>query len=271
MTRAMTDSALQQQPIKVVWLALLVLLALALFAGFTALGIWQIQRLYWKLDVIERVEQRVHALPVDAPTPSEWDTVNRHNSEYRRVLVTGHFDYSKETLVRASTELGRGFWVMTPLRTTAGFWVMVNRGFVPTAESAQTSRADRTQIQQVGGLLRLSEPGGSLLQRNNPVEGRWYSRDVQAITSEANLPGISDLSGAALIAPYFIDADGQNSASGWPREGLTVIHFNNHHVIYAITWLVLAAMLACAMTYLLRSELKLRAAMTAIKPELSHA
>lgn len=270
MTRTMTDSALQQ-PIKVVWLALLVLLAIAMFAGFTALGIWQVQRLYWKLDLIERVEQRVNALPVDAPTPSEWATVNRQKSEYRRVLVTGHFDHSKETLVRASTELGRGFWVMTPLRTTAGFWVMVNRGFVPTAESAQASQAVSAQIQQVSGLLRLSEPGGSLLQRNNAVEGRWYSRDVQAIASEVNLSGTSDVSGAALIAPYFIDADAQTSRSSWPREGLTVIQFNNHHVIYAITWFVLAAMLACATVYLLRSELKLRAAMAAVKPEFSRA
>jgi surfeit locus 1 family protein len=141
MTPMMTDPERQQQPARAVWLALLIVLAVALCAGLTALGVWQVQRMHWKLALIERVEQRVHAEPVVLPAPAEWSSVNRDNSEYRRVLVEGHFDHSKETLVRASTELGRGFWVMTPLRTTAGYWVMVNRGFVPSAEVARASRA----------------------------------------------------------------------------------------------------------------------------------
>jgi surfeit locus 1 family protein len=34
-------------------------------------------------------------------------------------------------LVAATTELGAGYWVLTPLRTGPGSWVLVNRGFVP--------------------------------------------------------------------------------------------------------------------------------------------
>ena len=296
MTNMMTESARQEQPVKAVWLVLSVVLAVALCVGLTALGVWQIQRMHWKLALIDRVEQRVHASPVTVPAPAEWVTVNRENSEYRRVLVEGHFDHSKETLVRASTELGRGFWVMTPLRTTAGVWVLVNRGFVPSAEIARASRAESAQLQQVTGLLRLSEPVGSLLQRNAPAEGRWYSRDVQAIATELNLDGslassggawsasflspsllsASSLSGSSLtkpnlIAPFFIDADVKTRASQWPREGLTVISFNNHHVIYAITWFVLAAMVAGAAIYLLRAERQLRAAVLAVKPEFARA
>ena len=44
----------------------LVLLAIVLFAGFCSLGVWQVQRRAWKLDLIERVEQRAHAEPVGA-------------------------------------------------------------------------------------------------------------------------------------------------------------------------------------------------------------
>jgi surfeit locus 1 family protein len=281
MINTLTDSERQQRPAKVVWLALLVLLAVALFAGFTALGVWQIQRMHWKLALIERVDLRVRALPVPVPAPQEWTTVNRENSEYRRVQVEGHFDHSQETLVRASTKLGRGFWVLTPLRTTEGFWVLINRGFVPSAQTARASRPDSTHIQQVTGLLRLSEPNGSLLQTNAPNLGLWYSRDVQAIASTLNLPGslaLTDatlsshsLSAPNLTAPFFIDADISTSASEWPREGLTVISFNNHHLIYAMTWFVLAAMVAGATIYLLHAERQLRAAVVAVKPEFARA
>jgi surfeit locus 1 family protein len=161
--------------------------------------------------------------------------------------------------------------VLTPLRTTEGFWVLINRGFVPSAQTARVSRPDSTHIQQVTGLLRLSEPNGSLLQTNAPNLGLWYSRDVQAIATALNLDASAASSGAARNAPFFIDADVKTSASEWPREGLTVISFNNHHVIYAITWFVLAAMVASAAIYLLRAERKLRAAVVAVKPEFARA
>ncbi|MGX1359385.1 cytochrome oxidase assembly protein ShyY1 [Bradyrhizobium elkanii] len=34
-----------------------------------ALGVWQVERRSWKLALIERVEQRMHAAPVAPPPP----------------------------------------------------------------------------------------------------------------------------------------------------------------------------------------------------------
>jgi surfeit locus 1 family protein len=42
---------------------MLTAVGIALFLGFVALGAWQVQRLSWKLDLIERVEQRLKAPP----------------------------------------------------------------------------------------------------------------------------------------------------------------------------------------------------------------
>ena len=39
---------------------------LALFVVFVALGVWQVQRLAWKTELIAQVDARVHA----APTPA---------------------------------------------------------------------------------------------------------------------------------------------------------------------------------------------------------
>ena len=212
------------------------LIAIAAFAtvGFSALGIWQVERRAWKLALIERVEQRVHAAPVSAPGPAEWAGLSRENAEYRRVTATGRFASEQQTLVRAVTELGEGFWLMAPLRTSGGFTVLVNRGFVP---QGWRERDPSNAAVTVTGLLRLSEPRGAFLRSNAPAENRWYSRDVEAISHAQHLSG---------TAPYFIDAEADNVAgpsSGQPPvAGLTVVHLRNSHLQYAITWFTLALM-----------------------------
>jgi surfeit locus 1 family protein len=208
-----------------------------LFAGFVGLGVWQVQRLQWKLDLIARVNARVHAAAVAPPGPAAWARVSQAADEYRHVQVRGRFDNARETLVQAVTETGPGFWVMTPLRTDDGYEVLVNRGFVPPDKAAPAARTAGTPAGEtaVTGLLRLSEPHGGFLRANQPAAGRWYSRDVAAIARARGLPA---------AAPYFIDADATPNPGGWPRGGLTVVHFRNSHLAYALTWFGLAAMTA---------------------------
>jgi surfeit locus 1 family protein len=126
---------------------------------------------------------------------------------------------------------------MAPLRTDGGYVVLVNRGFVPPEDAAPTARAAGSPAGEttVTGLLRISEPHGGFLRANRPAAGRWYSRDVAAIARARGL---------ANAAPYFIDADATPNAGGWPKGGMTVIHFRNSHLAYAITWFGMAAMTA---------------------------
>ncbi|RYF72162.1 MAG: SURF1 family protein, partial [Comamonadaceae bacterium] len=124
-------------------------LALVLFAAFVALGTWQVERRAWKLDLIARVEARVRAAPVAAPPPAEWSRISAAHDEYRHVALHGTFLHDRETLVQAVTTRGSGFWVITPLRTSGGAVVLVNRGFVPPESRA---RAARTANEPVGDV-----------------------------------------------------------------------------------------------------------------------
>lgn len=237
-----------------VWaLALFGLLALAGVAGLTALGIWQLERRVWKLDLIERVDARIHASPVPAPGPESWPSVTAASDEYRRVTVTGRLMNDRETLVQAVSDLGGGFWVMTPLVTDRGFTVLVNRGFVPPEKRDPATRTEGQPQGEVtiAGLLRITEPKGGFLRSNDPAAGRWYSRDVAAI---AATKGLTD------VAPYFIDADGTRNPGGWPVGGLTVVSFPNSHLSYALTWFALDLMLIGAALYVVRSEMRRRRA-----------
>ena len=252
---------------------------LLLFAGFVALGVWQLERRTWKLALIERVDQRVHAAPTEAPARDRWPKINVRDDEYLHVRATGRFLADRATLVQAVTEYGRGYWLMVPLRTLRGDVVLVNRGFVTTADRSDPHMAVTADPVVVVGLLRLTEPGGSFLHDNDPAHDRWYSRDVAAIARVRGLPP---------VAPYFIDADalgtdsrgftssgtgssgtgsidtasidtpaavtGKPTSGGGPIGGLTVIAFRNDHLLYAITWFVLAALCAWAVRLLLRRD-----------------
>jgi surfeit locus 1 family protein len=243
---------------------LLAAMAALVFAGLAALGTWQVQRLFWKLDLIERVDQRVRAPAIDALGPAQWRQVDAAADEYRHVRLRGVFHHDRETLVQASTVLGSGFWVLTPLEQTDGSWVLVNRGFVPPEGRDRRVRATTEPQGQttVAGLLRLPEPVpyGGFLRRNDPAAGRWFSRDVQGIASARGLSG--------PVAPYFVDADAASSSalrpspdngpSVWPVGGLTVVSFRNHHLVYAVTWYALALMVAGAAWYVARDERRLR-------------
>jgi surfeit locus 1 family protein len=222
------------RPLRTVLLALAVVLGEILLIG---LGVWQVERRTWKLDLIDRVDRRIAAAPAAAPGPRAWAGIDRDHDEYRHVRVAGHFTDARPVLVKALTELGSGYWVLAPFQTDQGFDVLVNRGFVPDAGAA--GMKDDSQGHQVRtsvvGLLRITEPKGAFLRPNDPGQDRWYSRDVAAIGARL---GVTDL------APYFIDADASANGAGKPVGGLTVVSFPNNHLIYAVTWFSLAIMLA---------------------------
>jgi surfeit locus 1 family protein len=231
-------------------LALLAILALLAFAGLVALGNWQVHRRAWKLDLIQRVDARIHAAPTVLPGAAEWPAMAAARDEYRRLQATGTFLYDQEVLTQASTALGAGFWVMTPLRMRDGV-LLVNRGFVPSNRRDRASRAASEHPGQttVTGLLRMTEPKGGFLRSNDPAADRWHSRDVEAIVAARGLEG---------AAPFFLDADARADPGGLPVAGLTVVSFPNNHLVYAVTWYALALMVAGATAYVAREEWRAR-------------
>ncbi|SNX28077.1 surfeit locus 1 family protein [Polynucleobacter meluiroseus] len=217
------------------------------FIGFIGLGTWQIYRLQWKNQLIESVEQRIHAQALPAPDASEWSRITAAQDAYRHISASGLLLSAHSVAVQATTELGPGFWLLTPLKQANGTIIYINRGFIKSGHPDLKPETNRSQEQvQFTGLLRISEPKGGFLRTNDPVNNRWYSRDIEAIANTANLQ---------RVAPFFMDAQkAENSKDGVaftvgpddPVMGLTVVHFPNSHLVYAITWFALALMVLIA-------------------------
>ncbi|WP_339771598.1 SURF1 family protein [uncultured Pseudosulfitobacter sp.] len=219
-----------------VWVdATILLLAGVMFVSMIALGNWQMRRLAWKLDLIESVQTRAFGDPVPAPQDAA--------PEYLRVFATGTFAHDQSLRIKAVTEIGPGYWIMTPL-VTDGMILWINRGFVPN--TLEQGAWERPQGQQrVTGLVRLDQPGGTLLERNQPDTGRWVSADLSEMSRAAGL--------RQAQTAYFIDSEA--TGADWPRGGLTRLTFRNTHLVYALTWYAMAALFFVAMGYVIRGRL----------------
>lgn len=215
---------------------------LVVTAILIGLGIWQVHRLAWKEALIARVNAGLSATPVPAPGPEAWPTLNVSDHEYEPVEVTGTlFDNRSAYVVYTLTEPkgkfgGSGYLVMTPLETSGGWTVYVNRGFVPRDKRDAAARPGSivAGVTTVTGLLR-SPHGRSWFTPADNVKGNaWFSRDPQLYAAAYGAPTQS-------IAPYIIDANFDGTLpGGLPQGGETIVRFPNNHLGYAITWFGLA-------------------------------
>jgi surfeit locus 1 family protein len=105
-----------------------IVIAMLLAGLFTRLGMWQLDRLAWRRALNADVAQHIAATPV---------TVDRlpHDSaamRYRRVQLTGVFDYANEIVITQRIRGGSpGVNLLTPLRIPGRDTAyLVNRGWV---------------------------------------------------------------------------------------------------------------------------------------------
>jgi surfeit locus 1 family protein len=211
------------------WPTLFSVPAVALCLG---LGIWQVQRLHWKLGLIAQREAAVAAAPVTPPRTLE----EAGSMEFHHVAADGVLLNDKEIFVGATSKAGRqGYYVLTPLRQADGRSIFINRGFIPTRlkDPASRSAGEIAGIVHIVGLLRLPPSGKPnwFIPANRPDLNYWFWVDLPAMGAA---DGLSD------VAPYYIDADATPNPGGWPKGGVTRLKLPNDHLQYALTWFSLA-------------------------------
>jgi cytochrome oxidase assembly protein ShyY1 len=157
------------------WVILTLVLA-ALIPTFYRLGLWQYHRYQQANQLNQMIDRNQSATPLPVTSLSKPGGTVPFSETYRVVSATGHYDAAHQFVVRQRTNASDevGFQVVTPLVTSSGEAVLVNRGWVaPTAQSG-------TAYPRVPGV-----PKGTVT-----VTGRLRPDETYATTGIHKRPGL---------------------------------------------------------------------------------
>jgi surfeit locus 1 family protein len=227
------------------------LLGLALLIG---LGKWQLDRREWKLGIIERIEGRIHDEAISLTMAKQiWQ--KSLDIDYYRVLLVGRLHHDQERHLYSILDGQAGWNVITPLETSSGDVVLVDRGFVPERlkEPASRARGQVEEVVEMTGLARSSQKRNWFTPENEPAANRWFWRDVRGMIASLP-PGLGE-----RAVPFLVDAEAAPVPGNWPRAGVTVLNIPNRHLGYALTWFGLAAALIAVFIVYARGRLAGRA------------
>lgn len=218
------------------WPTIMAVPALALLLG---LGTWQVQRHFWKQDLIETRTSRAAAEAVDAPGAE----IDIADFEFRRVRATGVFMHDREMYLGArSLHSNVGYHVVTPLRRADGAIVLVDRGWVPLDGKDPATRLAGQIPGDVAleGIVRAPGRKSSFTPDNRPDRNFWFYIDIPAMAEHAGLSN---------VLPYIIEAGAAENPGGMPIGGQTRLEIRNEHLQYVFIWYSLA--IALVVIYIL--------------------
>ncbi|CAP39050.1 Protein CBR-SFT-1 [Caenorhabditis briggsae] len=224
------------------------ILMLGLPAFAFSLGVWQIYRLIWKLELIEHLKSRLSQEAIELP--DDLSSSSLEPLEYCRVRVTGEFLHQKEFVIsprgrfdpakKTSASVGsmlsenemssHGGHLITPFRLkNTGKVILINRGWLPTfyfdPESHAKTNPQGTVILEA--IVRKTEQRPQFVGQNVPEQGVWYYRDLEQM---AKWHGTE---------PVWLDAAYETTVPGGPIGGQTNINVRNEHMNYLTTWFTL--------------------------------
>lgn len=209
---------------------LLTLIVIAALAVLVYLGTWQVQRLQWKLDLIERVTAGLAAEPV--PLPAGADAILA--LDLRPVTAAGTLRFDR-AFARGSEQQGGlpGARLVVPLERPDGAPILVDMGWVPEPLSDFFDLpVSPTEEGFTGTVMRdhLDEPP-MLRPANDPENRRWFWYDTAALRDWTDMPDLV----AATLVRRSAGVEREPPIASPPAMTLT-----NDHLGYAITWYGLA-------------------------------
>jgi surfeit locus 1 family protein len=222
-------------------------ISVALFvAGCIGLGLWQVDRLHQK-----RARNRLVAERSKLPVRSLAELRTRPSvAAYRRVSETGRFDAKRQIVLRSRALDGRpGEHLLTPLVTSAGDAVIVDRGWVPFG-------ARTTAATPLPGVVRVR---GTLLPPERPF--RFGPRESKTGTITASFYvdiGRFQQQMPYRLYPLYLLMRSQRPAQ--PSQlpvavGLPPLD-EGPHLSYAIQWFSFATLALGAYGVLIRRSLR---------------
>ncbi len=194
-----------------------------------SLGIWQVQRLAWKQDVLAEIESRISADPVALPAQ-----VSEASDKYLPVTISGEMRPEEIHVLVSVKQVGAGYRIIQSFSTDDRI-ILVDRGFVPTT----AKQAERlTGPMTVTGNLHWPDEIDSYTPEPDIDDNIWFAR---------NVPNLAAALGAE---PILLIARSETDPGITPMP-VDTVGIPNDHLQYAITWFGLALVWAAMTGYFL--------------------
>lgn len=186
------------------------------------LGTWQVQRHFWKQDLLAAMEARLTGAPAALPA-----TPDPARDTFAAVLVTGAYTGPEVLVMTARRGSGAGYRVIAAFEGAEGRRLLIDRGYIP-ADARTDPRPP--QPATVAGNLHWPDEIDRFTPAPDPAQGLWFARDVPAIAAHL---------GTEPVLVVLRDSDeGRPGALPQPLDTAGV---PDNHRNYAITWFLLCA------------------------------
>ena len=200
-----------------------------------SLGIWQMQRLAWKQDILAQIAASITDAPVALPQNPDPEA-----DKFLAVSVEGYITTEFLRVLVSKKQVGAGYRIISPFvlndRT-----VLLDRGFVRVSQPMPEGGV-RIQIQQkVIGNLHWPQETDDYTPAPDLDKNIWFARDVAAMAAELNTDPV------LIVARETSPSDGPMTPMPVDTAGIP-----NDHLQYAITWFSLAAIWLMMSLYFLR-------------------
>jgi surfeit locus 1 family protein len=196
------------------------------------LGTWQVRRLEWKTQLIERIAeaQTAPAEPLNAVLNRLADHVD---VDYVRVQFTcPGLEQGRSLQLYAVRDDGPGRRLVTACPIDGGPYrsLLVDRGFIAADKPVSAGQVTAPVV----GVLRKPDRPGFFTPRHVRAGDVWYYRDTAEMAAALDAPA---------PAPVMVMLESPAPASGNPAPSPLPISVSNNHMGYAVTWFGLAVAL----------------------------
>jgi len=222
------------------WIALTAFLLIMIYL-FIRLSDWQFDRYNTRIQNNEITTTALNSEPIKLTDLSQVSELK----DWQKVSLKGEFmDSDAKLLRRQYLESSLGFWVITPLKLDNDQVILVNRGWIPIAESSTSQQeipsSPQGDVTIIGYVQTLkdtrSEPEDLPLNQINHLNSTNFSSQPLS-TSYLQLASMTPMDNQVAIIPL-------------PELS------NGPHFSYAIQWILFALMLPIGWYVLLKNENK---------------
>ena len=186
-----------------------------------SLGIWQLQRLAWKKEVLRAIESKILAPAVEIPK-----TVLPDVHSLLPVRAEGRYKGDTVRVLVSQKIYGAGYRLITAFELLDGRTIMLDRGFTSVRSEMPSTPEGRGEVI---GNLQWPQEIDSFTPENDLAANIWFARDVARLAGHLK---------AEPVLLVLRDSSFETEAAT-PLPKMTA-NIPNDHMNYAITWFSLS-------------------------------